>query len=196
MVLEIFGLLSTLLYLYLEIKQVRIMWIIGFISALIYIVVFYSSNLYASMGLQFYYLFVSVYGWVEWGKAEKILEAEHGRNLPEKKVIFLTKMSNKLLICSWLGFAIIFLIIRFLLKDFTDSPSPTIDTLIASLSILATYWLSKAYIYHWIIWIIVNSIGVVFYLQQGLYPTSLLFVAYTGAAIYGYIHWKKNSLVL
>ena len=54
--------------MWLEIKHRRSMWIVGIVMSLCYIVVFGVEGLYASMGLYVYYLGMSLYGWVQWGR--------------------------------------------------------------------------------------------------------------------------------
>ena len=61
--LEIIGTLLSFIYLYLSVKQKISLWLFGFLSALVYAVVFYQARFYAAMSLQLYYLWVSVYGW-------------------------------------------------------------------------------------------------------------------------------------
>ena len=54
--LEYFGVITGLLYLFLEIKQHKAMWVVGFLTSLVYVFVFLSAKIYADMGLQTYYV--------------------------------------------------------------------------------------------------------------------------------------------
>ena len=42
--LEYFGVLTGLLYLFLEIRQHRAMWVVGFLTSLVYVFVFFFSS--------------------------------------------------------------------------------------------------------------------------------------------------------
>src|SRR5690554_7318786 len=64
--MEIAGTLSALLYLYLSIRENIWLWPVGFVTSFFYMLIFFQSRLYADMGLQVYYLWVSVYGWFHW----------------------------------------------------------------------------------------------------------------------------------
>ncbi len=64
--LEYFGVLTGLLYLFLEIRQHRAMWVVGFLTSLVYVFVFFFSKIYADMGLQTYYVAISIYGFCQW----------------------------------------------------------------------------------------------------------------------------------
>ncbi|MDR3141659.1 MAG: nicotinamide mononucleotide transporter family protein [Tannerellaceae bacterium] len=64
--LEYFGVATGLLYLALEIKQRPAMWVTGFVTSLVYAFVFFFAKLYADMGLQVYYVLISIYGFRLW----------------------------------------------------------------------------------------------------------------------------------
>lgn len=64
--LEYFGVITGLLYLFLEIKQHKAMWVVGFLTSLVYVFVFLFAKIYADMGLQTYYVGISVYGFYQW----------------------------------------------------------------------------------------------------------------------------------
>jgi Nicotinamide mononucleotide transporter. len=67
-ILELFGVVSGLVYLVLELKQHSAMWIVGGISALIYIFVFAFSKIYADMAFNIYYAIISFWGYIMWRK--------------------------------------------------------------------------------------------------------------------------------
>ena len=71
LILEISGSATGLLYVWLEIKHRRSMWVVGILMSLCYMVVFGVEGLYASMGLYVYYLGMSLYGWVQWGRQQQ-----------------------------------------------------------------------------------------------------------------------------
>ena len=186
--LEIFGAIASVLYLLLEIKQYKLMWIVGAVSSAVYAVVFGIEGLYASMALQCYYFCISFYGWSEWKKNKK--------GLSEKKEIFLKKMTWTVLLLSTLAFAVIWGLLGFLLKNYTNDPSPITDSLVMALSVVATYWLTKSYIEQWLLWIVANGIAIGLYFTQELYATAILYVIYTIGAVYGYIHWSRKGKLL
>jgi nicotinamide mononucleotide transporter len=66
--IEIFGAVSGIIYVFLEIRQNIWLWPIGIITSSVYILVFYTNKFYADMSLQVYYLVISVLGWYWWMK--------------------------------------------------------------------------------------------------------------------------------
>jgi len=180
--LEIFGAVTGLMYVYLEIVQKRSMWVVGGISALIYIAVFMDSGLFAATFLQVCFFVMSIYGWIVWG--------QDNSTEPEEKV---RKMSRKVLVNSLMLSVAAYAAVTFLLINFSDDPMPYLDSLIAVMSLLATYWVTGRYAENWIVWIINNAVAIFLYASQGLYPTVLLYLAYLIAAFVGYWHWRKIS---
>ena len=87
---------------------------------------------------------------------------------------------------------VIFILIAFILKRYTDSDIILLDSFTTSLSIVATWMLARKIMEHWIIWIVVDSVSAALYIYKGLYPTVILFAIYTVLAILGYIEWKKQ----
>ena len=179
---EIFGALTGFAFVILEIKQKRLMWIVGGISALVYIMIFFDSSLFAAMALQFWYLGASFYGWFMWGAHTKKSGSDSPMTIP---------LSFKKGIISFAVASAGFLILWYVLDNYTYDPMPMVDAVIASLSLLATYWVANRHIHNWIIWIIANLLAVYMYLTIGLYATAILYFIYAGASVIGYLHWRK-----
>ncbi|MFP4058953.1 MAG: nicotinamide riboside transporter PnuC [Bacteroidales bacterium] len=182
--IELFGAASGLVYIILSIRQNIWLWPLGFITSAIYIYVFYLTRFYADMGLQFYYLFISIYGWIYWRKGNS-----------KDKITSETKIA-RLNIKAFLVYlfinAILFVFIAYILIHYTDSDLPWWDSFTTSTSIIATYMLARKVLEHWILWIIVDSVSAGLYLYKDLYPTVVLFIIYTILAIMGFFEWKRD----
>ncbi len=180
---EITGAVLSLIYLYLSIREKAGLWIFGFFASLLYIWVFYHSKLYAEISLQFYYLFVSVYGWISWQQKSETTQS---------KVLQITTLSKNQYIPYFLGTIGVFLIYYVVLRFLTDSPVPVADSVVGSLSIIATWMLARKKIENWLVWILADAFACGLYFYKGLYPTAILFVVYTVMAVVGYFQWKSN----
>lgn len=179
--LEILGVIFSLLYLSFSIKQNILLWPMGILSAILYMVVFYQSKFYADMGLNAYYFFISIYGWQLWKK-----RAGDGEEaLPVSRIRL-----NQGLILALITVAA-FAGIGLLLDRFTDSPVPYWDAFTTALSFTATWMLARKIIEHWILWVIVDTVSMALYLHRGLYPTLVLFGIYTVMAVIGFIQWRR-----
>ena len=180
--IELAGSVLSIIYLYLSIKQRVSLWIFGFLCSLLYAIVFFQSKFYADMSLQFYYLGVSVLGWISWRAGKP----ENRKELPVKRT---TPLSGAIILVIAL---VLYFLYYFILSEYTDSPLPKADAFTTALSIVATWMLARKMIEHWWLWIIVDSVSAGLYFYKALYPTAILFVIYTVMAIIGYRQWKKS----
>src|SRR3989304_901355 len=139
---EIIGAITGLVYLYFEINQKILLWPLGIVTSVFYVIIFYTSKFYADMSLQFYYVFISIYGWYNWSKGA------------ENKIHLLPviNLAQKLGIILFFIHLAIFSAIYYILRYHTDSPIPFWDALTTSLSIVATWMLTKKIIELWFIW--------------------------------------------
>lgn len=186
--LEIFGVLTGLLYLYLEIKQKSIMWIVGLITSFVYVFVFFQAKFYADMGLNVYYVLISMYGLIKWNRktAEEV-------KLTSDEIVY-TRLTPVYFAGLSAAFVVLYFGMAHILESFTDSPVPYGDALTTSLGIIATWMLAKRIIQHWIVWVFVNAFAVYLYIYRGLYPTAFLYACYCILAVVGYLNWKKKGV--
>jgi nicotinamide mononucleotide transporter len=135
------------------------------------------------MGLQVYYVGISIYGWYYWltGKKQKTTA----------KVPVL-RTSQRLWIKLFVVSCVIFATILIVLLNFTDSDVPYMDSLTTALSIVATWMLARKYLEHWIVWIFVDLFSAGLYIYKNLWPTVILFMIYTFMAVLGFYEWKKD----
>lgn len=181
--IEVLGAILGIAYIFFSISQNILTWPTGLLASALYVAVFFQSKLYADMGLQVYYVVVSIYGWYFWLKGKKPAES---LQIPVRKES--TGLRLKLLLVS----VVLYFIILLILIRFTDSDVPYMDSLTTSLSIVATWMLAKKYLNHWIIWIFVDAVSAGLYVYKGLWATVILFIVYTFMAALGYLEWKKD----
>ncbi len=186
--LEIAGTVSSLIYLYFSIREKIWCWPWGVVASGISIIVFFMAHLYADMGLQFYYLGISFYGWYFW---------KYGmRNDPGGAVISRTPVKQWLMLV-FAGVVTYFLILAILLTvpqqiQIAQSSMPYLDAFTTAASIIATWMLARKLIEQWLIWIVVDFVSMGMYVYKGLYFYSFLFLVYTIGAAVGYFEWKKR----
>ena len=192
--LEYFGVLTGLLYLFLEIRQHRAMWVVGFLTSLVYVFVFFFSKIYADMGLNIYYVAISIYGFWQWTRKSGTGTSGTGEAAATQEAILYRNMTPRLF--AGIGFAILalFALLYYVLHHFTDSPIPVGDAFTTAVGIVATWMLARRIIEHWIFWIIVNCVSVYLYYLRGLYPTMFLYICYAVLAAIGLYTWKKKGI--
>ena len=196
--IEIFGAITGIIYVFLEIRQNIFLWPLGIITSGVYMYVFRDNGFYAGMLLQSYYLIISVYGWYAWSKGKKHNQAaeaqeiidpadkDPGGELPVKRINLRTAVN------SFLTALALWMFLWFVLDRWTDSPMPLWDGLITSLSVVATWMLTRKILEQWHVWIIANFIAVIVYLVAAMYPTAVLFGVYLIMAVAGLREWRKK----
>jgi nicotinamide mononucleotide transporter len=193
--IEIFGAVTGIIYVFLEIRQNIWLWPVGIITSAVYIWVFFTNKFYADMSLQGYYLVISCLGWYWWarGKKGRMGERENGgMEEREKNELEVTRLGLKTGIILAIVFVLLYAIMWLVLTRLTDSPVPARDSFITSLSIVATWMLARKIYEHWFLWIVVNFVSAVLFITRGLYPTAVLYVVYGIMSFAGLVAWKKT----
>ena len=206
--IEVFGAITGIIYVFLEIRQNIWLWPVGIITSAVYIWVFFTSKIYADMSLQVYYLAISCFGWYWWARAreqgaggraqgaESAGQRAQGRERraqgEEKEGLQVTRLRFKTGVVLFIVFILLYAVMWLILTRLTDSPVPIRDSFITSLSIIATWMLARKIYEHWYLWIIVNFVSAVLFLTRGLYPTVLLYVVYGLMSFAGLVKWRKT----
>lgn len=180
---ELAAVLLSLIYLFFSIRENPISWIFGFVSSAMYIYVFYQAKFYAEVSLNSYYLFVSVYGWLNWHRKASTSSTD---NLP------ITTITGSKAIAEYLvAIVAVFLVYYFVLTYLTDSTIVVADSTVGALSVVATFMLARKKIENWIVWIVVDAFATILYITKGMYLTSVLYAVFTVMAVVGYRQWLK-----
>ncbi|HNX78977.1 MAG TPA: nicotinamide riboside transporter PnuC [Prolixibacteraceae bacterium] len=183
---ELAGTILGLIYITLSVRQKVLTWPFGIATSLVYAWVFYTTRFYAGMGLQLYYVAISIYGWIYWVSGKSKTSAGE---LP------VTRINRPVAVYGILLAAGSFILLYFLLTNKTDSPVPFMDALTTALSIAATWLLARKVLENWLVWIVTDLLCIGLYASQNLWATVVLFAVYEALAIYGYFQWKSSSEV-
>lgn len=219
--LEVFGVITGIIYVFLEIRQNIWLWPVGLVTSAVYIIVFFTTKFYADMSLQGYYLVMSIIGWYWWargaelraqgtghkkrgagsreqGAGHKKQSAEHKTGGPrdeETEGLQVTRLKPVTGLLLTAVFILLYSGVWFILSRFTDSPVPEWDSFITSLSVVATWMLARKIYEHWYLWILVNAASVIIFSARGLYPTVILYAVYLAMSFGGLKVWKKSISV-
>ncbi len=176
---EFSGIICSLLGVHFSIQQQLAAWIWNILGSILFGILFYQHGLYSDMELQVFFIAMGIYGFYQWKKEEPNWKAE--------------KSSNQLLILG-ITLAIIYgLVVGFLHSRLTNLVSfAYLDATLTGLSIFGTWLAINKKIENWTLWIIIDAIYVLMYIQKALWGTSLLYVLFILLAIRGLNQWKKN----
>jgi nicotinamide mononucleotide transporter len=215
--IEIFGAITGIIYVFLEIRQTIWLWPLGIVTSGAYVWIFFAGKLYADMSLQAYYVVISVLGWLWWvrgsglrtqGTRQEGLVKNYPLEEPaplrrggkgdvptgkdESKSLAVTRLKKRTGIILLVTFIVLYFVMWMVLSRLTDSPVPEWDAFLTSLSIVATWMLARKIYEHWYLWIIINIVSVGLYFTRGLYPTVVLYTVYAGMSFIGLKAWKTT----
>ena len=175
-VTELSAVILGFAYLILISFSQRIAWIFGILSSAIYVYMAFIGAIYLQAGLQFVYVVLGVFGFINWGKS-----AETKLKMWSLKKHLLVGIPT-LLLALTLGF----------IFSKTNQKLPYLDAFISAFAILATYLTTKSILENWLYWIVLNLLSMYLWFEQGLELTVVLFAVNTSMAVFGFILWRKK----
>lgn len=193
--MELFTLITGLIYIVLEIRQRNAMWIVGILTSIAAMIVFFTKGLYASFGLNTYYLITSIIGLWQWRRDKQKIGNESETQIHLNRLTMKTIVSSAIIAVagtialSW-GMD---LLAGLGLKE---NPMSYLDASVAVLSAIATWWLVKAYIEQWWLWIVADTLSVILCVKGQMWGMTVLYIAYVVAAVIGLKHWKKHGIAV
>jgi nicotinamide mononucleotide transporter len=185
--IELIGVTTGLLCVYLASVNSIWNWPIAIISTGLYIYIYGHALLYADM-LQYIYLCgTSMYGWWFWSR--------HPKTEDKTPIALITKKQWAITLAVVIvGTPVLgFLLITFAAFLHYNPPAyPYIDSFCTMCSVMAQIFLARKILENWLIWVFVDIIYVVIYFKKHLEATSFMFIILIIIAIFGYFDWKKQ----
>ncbi|MDR3327734.1 MAG: nicotinamide riboside transporter PnuC [Prevotellaceae bacterium] len=187
--LELFGVITGLLAVYLAAIERVINFYLGLINCVLYFAIFYQCHLYSMMILQAVYFMINCYGIYSWTKPNE-----------KQQLIKITALKNRqriyilLVVVSvatvW-AYAVVSISAKF--PDNIEKPAyPYIDALITVASIIAQILITRKKIDNWAIWIVADFVSVILYCIMGIYFTAILYTCFWLIGIKAFLSWKKE----
>ena len=198
--LQIFTLVTGVLYIVYEIRQKNFMWVVGIATSLAAMWVFFRQGLYASFGLNTYYFITSFIGLWHWRRDKKL--AADTSDEKKQDAVVLNALTWKAVAVS----AVVCVLMTVALSSgmsfmhdlgiLKENPMSLLDSAVTALSIVATWWLVRSYLEQWLLWIVADLMSTYLCASQGMWWMALLYLLYTVSAIYGLKYWKSRGTYL
>ena len=168
-------------------KGIPVCYPIGVTGSAFYVYLSFLSNLWGNLLLYaLYYIPMQIVGFFKWNK-----------NLKSNKYeIIKTTLSVKEKFILLSITSILSMIVIIILTHYGDK-SPIIDGITTVFSVLGMYLTVKRCIEQWIVWICVNGLSFIMWLDiaikgERVYSTVFMWGVYFILAIYFYVMWKKD----
>jgi nicotinamide mononucleotide transporter len=157
--------------------NLRINFLAGIVSVILYIWVFYQFGLYAEAVLNLYYLFISIAGFFLWSKpGQAAIQRCSAADWQKAGTLFVTA----------------FVLLSMVLHQYTTSTVPYWDALVSSIAWSGSWLLMKRKLENWWVLNLSNVLAVPLFLHKELVLTAALTLIYIVVALNGYFTWKKE----
>ncbi|MFT9257763.1 MAG: nicotinamide riboside transporter PnuC [Acetobacter sp.] len=159
-------------------------WIVTVLASGLYGVVFARARLYADMALQAIFVLTALYGlWCWWRGV---------RHAGGQRLHVVRPMAAVL----WRDSAIAGaggLLLAWVLRSWTDDAVPVADAMLSAYSILGQVWTARRFRACWLLWIGVDALYAVLFVERALYVTAMLYAGFVLLAVWGWRQWGDRA---
>ncbi len=180
--LEIFGLVSGLVCVWLMVKQNVLTFPIGLAYAVASVLVMARNQLYADVVLNAYYVIINAYGWWYWSISKEQQGAELAVSRTPAKTAGWLLVIGVVTAIGMIG----------LLANYTSAQQVILNSITTTASFVAMWMSARKLVENWLIWLVVNVLSIGLYFTQGIYPYAVLYAVYLVMAIQGYRQWTVS----
>ena len=175
-ILETAAFITSLLAVTLGVLGKRNTWIWWNLGSILYAVLFFQSQYYASAALQFIFIAAAFWGWFGWSKTG----AAPRKSTTKERAIFLSALA----ISSFALYP--------LLTDI-GATSSAIEAFGFVGSVIAQLLMVLQRFEAWPLWLIVDAAYTYQYFNGDLYLTAFLYLIFTALAVWGWIRWQREA---
>jgi nicotinamide mononucleotide transporter len=182
--LEAAGVLLSIAYLVLAIRENIWCWPAAFVSSALAVVVLFEARLYSEAALNVFYAAIAVYGWYQWRRG--------GRSPSDKANLPISKWPLRAHLVVLGGIAVVGGAVGWLLQRYTSAVFPYTDSWVTVASVVTTYMVARKVMENWPYWLVIDSVSLYLYLLRGLNLYAVLFALYLVLVIVGWLRWERE----
>lgn len=174
--LEFVASFASLIGVWLGVSGTRVTWPWWAGSSVLYGILFWQWDMYASALLQIVFIIAGIMGWFEWGP-----KGAHPRKLTSRELIIWLII----LMAAW----------ALLTPVFTNigAAASVSDTFMLVGSIVAQILMVLERYEAWPLWFVVDLVGTIQYAYMDLWFTSVLYFVFVLIAIRGWREWLRRA---
>ncbi|WP_134768328.1 nicotinamide mononucleotide transporter family protein [Nocardioides sp. 1609] len=183
-----FGLASALFGM----RRLIWAWPVGLVGNVLLFTVFVSGELggvtgeplWGQAGRQVFFAAVSVYGWRRWSAARRYGGASDGGAVAPRWATGAERL--RLLGLGVVGYAVAYVALQRI-----GSWGVATEAWILAGSMLATYGMARGLTEFWVVWLLVDVVGVTSLVRAGYYPTAGMYLFYAVFVVAGLVTWWR-----
>jgi nicotinamide mononucleotide transporter len=191
--LEFSGLVTGLVAVWLAALGNVWNWPLGIIYVILMMILFYQVQLYPDMMLHIYFLITNIVGWWRW-KHPRMDEADAKEEL---RISWLDGRAlavvTILIVAGTVALGVFASNLHHLLPWIFTRPSaaPYLDSFVTVTSVVAAYYMIEKKVEAWIMYLLVDVVGVHLYFTRDIKVTSLLYFIYCVLACFALVNWIR-----
>jgi len=174
-------------------------WPVGIIGNVLLLSVFLAATfdanaqvpLFGQAGRQVFFIVVSIYGWWRWQQSK----SHRADSAPVITPRWATAGERAAYVGAWLVGLVVFQWVFSVIG--AGWPAPRwyywCDAWIFIGSMIATFAMARGWTDFWLAWIAVDLVGVPLLWHSHYYATSVMYVAYAGLVVWGFVVWLRAS---
>lgn len=187
-IIEVVGAAIGLLYIVSEYRADRWFWPLSLLMSAFYIVIDFTSGIYANGAICCYNFVISIYGLLVW---RGLLGQRTGTTATTERPI--TSCPRRYWPWIILAVALLSVLLWFLLKHLpNESQYPVLDGISSALTIVTMWMLSRKWWQQWIGWMLVEPMMIAIFWLTGNYASVVLYVVYEVFCILGILRWYRE----
>jgi nicotinamide mononucleotide transporter len=178
-----FAMLAGIIGVYLSIKEKALAWFFYILCYIAYVYISFRGSYYAFGGMNITFIAIAGYGWYKWTRSPESNEASEVQvsHLPSKQY-------GLIALCITIGTAGI----GYLLASTGEARLPYFDAFATSCAFAAQWMLSRKHIENWVFWILSDLVYLVFFFNDRIWPSVILFAVFIVLAVKGWIEWQPK----
>jgi len=175
-----FAMVTGITGVYLSIKEKIVAWPLFILCYSCYVYISFRGNYYAFGGMNILFVMLASYGWFKWANAK-------GGGEDKVKVSHLDP-KHRWIVGAFISLGTLGL--GWLLSQTGEARLPYYDAFATCCALSAQWMLSRKHIENWYFWIVADCVWLVFFLNDRIWPSVVLFTVFIGLAIKGSLEWK------
>ena len=132
---------------------------------------------------------VSVYGWWRWSRARASGGAADGGAIAPRWATMRERLL--LVVVGLLGYVVAYAVLQRI-----GSWGPGTEAWILAGSMLATWGMARGWVEFWLVWMLVDVVGVTTLVRAGYYPTAGMYLVYAAFVVLGFVVWWRTTRAL
>ncbi|MEV6238662.1 nicotinamide riboside transporter PnuC [Lentzea sp. NPDC051838] len=179
---ELFGQVLALAVVFLAQRRSLLTWPVQLVSVALLFTVYASAHLGGLATRQIVVGLIAVYGWYAWVRRRDPVFGVVVRkgSWVERLVV------ASVFLVGTVGFALVL--------DWLDASwAPWPDAAIFVGTVLAFTLQGLGLVEFWLVWLVVDFVGVPLQIQSGLYFSALVYVVFAGLVIHGFVDWNRTA---